>query len=202
MKKIIIATKNKGKAKEFKELFAAYELEAISLNELDGIPDVEETGSTFKENAALKVEQIASVLSLPVIADDSGLMIDALDGKPGVYSARYAGEDKSDQANIDKVLTELHNVPEVKRTAHFICVLAVAIPGSATTYYTGYCHGRIAHSPIGKNGFGYDPIFIPKGFQQTMAQLSQEEKNAISHRRNALKELEVSLNKQDILLDR
>ncbi|NBJ68697.1 MULTISPECIES: XTP/dITP diphosphatase [Clostridia] len=201
MKKIIIATKNKGKAKEFKALFAAYGLEAISLNELDNIPDIEETGTTFKENAALKAEQIASLLSLPVIADDSGLMIDALDGRPGVYSARYAGEHKSDEANINKVLAELQSVPEEERTARFICVLAVAIPNSVTTYYTGYCHGKIAKAAVGNYGFGYDPIFIPDGYEQTMAQLTAGEKNVISHRWNAIKQLETNLKKQDLFLD-
>ncbi|MFU0791917.1 XTP/dITP diphosphatase [Virgibacillus proomii] len=199
MKRVIIATKNEGKATEFKELFRAYQIQAVSLNDLKELPDVEETGSTFEENATLKAETIASLLSLPVIADDSGLVIDALDGRPGVYSARYAGEEKNDQANIDKVLSELKDIPENKRTAKFVCVLAFAKPGMETMLYKGYCHGRIANSPIGTNGFGYDPIFIPHASQLTMAQLTQEEKNAISHRHHALQQLETSLKEQDII---
>ncbi|MFD2046247.1 XTP/dITP diphosphatase [Ornithinibacillus salinisoli] len=191
MKKVIIATKNKGKAKEFKTLFAKYNIQAVSLLELkDNMPDVDETGSTFEENAALKAEEIAGVLNTPVLADDSGLVIDALGGRPGIYSARYAGEPKNDQANTEKVIAELANVPEHERTARFVCVLAVAIPGNNTILKSGYCEGRIGTHPKGENGFGYDPIFIPEGFEETMAELSSEEKNNISHRNNAIVQLE------------
>ena len=191
MKQIIIATKNQGKAKEFKDFFAKKSIEALSLLDLDqSTPDVEETGSTFEENAALKAEQIATLLDIPVLADDSGLMIDALDGRPGLFSARYAGQPKDDKANINKVLEELKEVSEDKRTARFICVLAVAIPGEATTFRTGYCEGKITFSEKGENGFGYDPIFIPDGYEVTMAELNPEVKNQISHRRNAIIQLE------------
>ncbi|GAA0434703.1 MAG: XTP/dITP diphosphatase [Bacillota bacterium] len=200
MKQIIIATKNKGKANEFKEFFKPYNLKALSLNDLEDLPDVEETGETFKENAALKAEEIASILSLPVLADDSGLVIDALDGRPGVYSARYAGEHKDDQLNMEKVLSELRGIPEAKRTARFVCVLAIASPGSKTRFYTGYCEGRIADNQYGENGFGYDPIFIPKGYQQTMAQLSSDKKNQISHRRNAIVQLEDTVTQHGLLI--
>ncbi|WP_339228310.1 XTP/dITP diphosphatase [Oceanobacillus sp. FSL K6-2867] len=191
MKHIIIATKNQGKAKEFKEFFAEKSIEALSLLDLDqAIPDVEETGSTFEENAALKAEQIAALLNIPVLADDSGLIIDALGGRPGLFSARYAGEPKDDKANINKVLAELEDVPVVKRTARFICVLAIAVPGRETTFRTGYCEGRITDSEKGENGFGYDPIFIADGYGVTMAELDPQEKNRISHRRNAIIQLE------------
>ncbi|MFD2759580.1 XTP/dITP diphosphatase [Lentibacillus juripiscarius] len=191
MKEIIIATKNAGKAKEFKSFFSAYHIEAISLSELDkDIDDIEETGTTFEENAAIKAQSIAGMMRCPVLADDSGLMIDALNGRPGVYSARYAGEQKDDQANIDKVLYELKGVGASERTARFVCVLAVAIPGEPAIFKKGSCEGTIAFSEAGENGFGYDPIFIPNGYNKTMAQLSSAEKNKISHRKNAIVQLE------------
>lgn len=189
MKEIIIATKNAGKVKEFEEFFAPYEITVKSLLDFENLPDVEETGTTFEENAALKAEQITAHVQAPVLADDSGLMIDALDGRPGIYSARYAGEEKNDQANIDKVLDELQDVPEEKRTARFICVLAIAEPGKETIFRTGYCEGKIASEPKGTNGFGYDPIFIPDGYDETLGQLAPEVKNQISHRKNALDQL-------------
>ncbi|MFA1820603.1 XTP/dITP diphosphatase [Virgibacillus oceani] len=199
MKQILVATKNKGKAKEFKAFFSGYRIKAYSLLDLEEeIPDIEETGITFKENAALKAEQIAENLSIPVLADDSGLMIDHLGGSPGIYSARYAGEMKDDNANMDKVLDELENVPEKKRSARFICVLAVAIPSEETIFRTGYCEGHIGFSKKGKNGFGYDPIFVPDGYHVTMAELSSEEKNQISHRKHAISQLEEWL-KEEIL---
>ncbi len=191
MKQIVIATKNKGKAAEFKRFFQTYGIEAISLLEIDDhIPDVEETGTTFKENAALKAEQISKRLNQAVLADDSGLMIDALDGKPGVYSARYAGEPTDDLANMEKVLTEMADVPGDKRSARFICMLAVATPGKDIIFQEGVCEGTIGFVQKGTNGFGYDPIFIPTGIQATMAELSESEKNKISHRSKAIEKLE------------
>src|SRR5699024_2735286 len=175
MKQIIVATKNKGKAEEFRMFFKEFGIKALSLLDLDHtIPDVEETGTTFRENAALKAEQIASFVQQPVISDDSGLEIRALDGKPGVYSARYAGINKSDQANIDKVLLELKDVPEEKRRARFVCMLAIAIPSQETIFKKGFCNGVIAFEQKGSNGFGYDPIFIPNGYTKTLAELSAE----------------------------
>lgn len=195
MKKILIATKNKGKASEFKGFFAKYGIHTLSLLDLpEDIPDIEETGSTFKENAGLKAEQISARFGVPVLADDSGLIIDALDGRPGIYSARYAGEDANDQENISKVMDELKEVPLDERTARFICVLAVARPDKETTFVTGFCEGKIALSEAGTNGFGYDPIFIPEGFTQTMAQLTVEEKAQISHRSQAIIQLKGWMN--------
>ncbi|MDC3412567.1 XTP/dITP diphosphatase [Terrihalobacillus insolitus] len=191
MKKIMIATKNEGKVKEFKQLFLKYGVDVISLLDMEeDIPDVEETGTTFEQNAALKAETISAVLNIPVIADDSGLEIRALEGRPGVYSARYAGTSKNDRANLDKVLTELTGVPDENRAARFVCVIAVAQPGKSTFTKRGTCEGKIGLHPTGKHGFGYDPIFIPNEYNRTMAQLSADEKNAISHRRNALSQLE------------
>jgi len=191
MKQMIIATKNKGKAAEFKEFFGTYGIEGKTLLDLEEeLPDIEETGTTFEENAALKAEQIAAILQLPVLADDSGLIIDALHGEPGVFSARYAGGQTNDQTNIDKVLHKMRNVPQEKRTGRFICVLAIAVPGARTAFRTGYCEGEIASTQAGLNGFGYDPIFVPEGYNMTMAQLSAIEKNQISHRKNAIAQLD------------
>ncbi len=196
MNQVLIATKNKGKVAEFQALFKRYGMETISLLDLpDDIEDVEETGETFEENARLKAEQISSILNAPVLADDSGLMIDALDGRPGVFSARYAGLAKNDQDNNNKVLQELKDVPMEKRTARFICVLAVARPGEETFFVTGSCEGNIAFSELGSNGFGYDPIFIPEGYSKTLAEISAEKKNQISHRSRAIGELDEWLKK-------
>ena len=191
MKQILIATKNKGKVREFKDFFREYGITVHSLLDLgESIPDIEETGNTFEENAALKAEKIAVLLNKPVLADDSGLIVDALDGRPGIFSARYAGEGKSDSDNNQKLLSELKEIPEAKRTARFICVLAVAVPGEKTIFRTGYSEGKIGFAPQGTNGFGYDPLFIPDGYEKTMAELSPTVKNSISHRSNAIKKLE------------
>ncbi|GMB07425.1 XTP/dITP diphosphohydrolase [Thermolongibacillus altinsuensis] len=190
MKRVIIATRNKGKVAEFEQLFSKKGIEVQSLLDYNECPDVEETGATFAENAILKAKTIAQHLKETVIADDSGLIVDALGGRPGVYSARYAGEAKDDQANIQKVLQELEGVPFEKRTARFHCTLAVATPDGRTFTVDGTCEGYITEKPIGTNGFGYDPIFYVPEKQKTMAQLTKEEKNEISHRANALKRLE------------
>ncbi|RAK21343.1 XTP/dITP diphosphohydrolase [Anoxybacillus vitaminiphilus] len=190
VKEVIIATKNAGKVKEFQTLFAEKGVEVKSLLDFENAPDVEETGETFAENAILKAETIANYLNKVVIADDSGLAVDALDGRPGVYSARYAGEHKNDKENIAKVLEELKGVPFEKRTARFHCALAVAVPRQRTVVVEGTCEGYIAETQTGTNGFGYDPIFYVPEKQKTMAELSKEEKNKISHRANALKKLE------------
>lgn len=191
MKQIIIATKNPGKAKEFKEFFRLRNIDARSLLDLEEeLPDIAETGATFEENAALKAEGICRLIGKPVLADDSGLVIDALDGRPGIHSARYAGEEKSDQANMEKVLEELSNTEEKDRSARFVCVLALARPNEKTIFATGYCEGAIAQIPTGDNGFGYDPIFVPTGYQKTMAELESEEKNQISHRKHAIEKLD------------
>ncbi|MGM8366346.1 XTP/dITP diphosphatase [Virgibacillus sp. W0181] len=191
MKNIVIATKNKGKAKEFQSLFQPFHVQVLSLLDLSfEVPDIKETGTTFEENAKIKAEKIASILQTTVLADDSGLIIDALGGRPGVYSARYAGESSSDQDNINKVMNEMNAVLPKDRTARFVSVIAVAVPGQQTFFRKGTCEGEIALTESGTNGFGYDPIFIPVGYKRTMAELSAEEKNNISHRTNALAKLE------------
>ena len=193
MKEVIIATKNAGKAREFEHIFASRGIVVRTLLDFPEIPEVEETGTTFEENAILKAEAVSQALNKMVIGDDSGLMVDALEGRPGIYSARYAGEPKNDQNNTDKVLSELQGVPEEKRSARFYCALAVAIPGQETRTVSGSCEGRILEERRGTNGFGYDPVFYVPEKGVTMAELSADEKNSISHRANALKKLDVIL---------
>ncbi|MCM3663794.1 XTP/dITP diphosphatase [Mesobacillus subterraneus] len=197
MDTVIIATKNKGKAKEFEKLFLPKGLAVRTLLDYPELEDVEETGTTFEENAVLKAETIANVLGVRVIADDSGLEVDALEGRPGVYSARYAGSEKNDEANIDKVLEELQNVPENERTARFCCALAMAEPGMETLTVFGTCEGRILRERRGSNGFGYDPIFFVEAEGKAMAELPSEAKNKISHRANAIRKLEVVLEERE-----
>ena len=189
MREIIIATKNAGKVKDFETLFSPKGFKVKSLLDFPEIEDVEETGVTFAENATLKAEAISSALNKPVIADDSGLAIDALNGEPGVYSARYAGENKDDNANIEKVLQKLNDVPFEKRTARFHCALAIAVPGKRTEIVEGMCEGHILEEKRGENGFGYDPIFFVEKWRCSMAELTKGQKNQISHRANALKRL-------------
>ncbi|MEI2424488.1 XTP/dITP diphosphatase [Priestia megaterium] len=189
MREIIIATKNAGKVKDFETLFSPKGFKVKSLLDFPEIEDVEETGVTFAENATLKAEAISSALNKPVIADDSGLAIDVLNGEPGVYSARYAGENKDDNANIEKVLQKLNDVPFEKRTARFHCALAIAVPGKRTEIVEGTCEGHILEEKRGENGFGYDPIFFVEKWRCSMAELTKEQKNQISHRANALKKL-------------
>ena len=189
MKKIVIATQNKGKAKDFETLLAPLGYEVLTLKDVAEDLDIEETGTSFEANAILKAEGVAQALGIPVIADDSGLEIDALDGEPGVYSARYAGGEKSDDANIDKVLEKLAQVPDTQRTGRFRCVLAVAAPGEDTVTFSGSCEGEILRLRRGDNGFGYDPIFYVPSQERAMAELEPQEKAAISHRGHALRKL-------------
>lgn len=196
MKQILIATKNKGKVREFRTLFQQFGFTVKSLLDVEGSIDVVEDGETFNENAIKKAEEIAKEYDVPTVADDSGLIVDYLGGKPGVYSARYAGEEKDDEANLEKVLSELEGVAEEKRTARFHCSLAFAIPGRETLVVEGSCEGVISDKPIGAEGFGYDPIFYVPSKRKTMAQLSKEEKNELSHRANALKKLQQILEKE------
>ena len=194
MKEIIVASKNKGKIKEYEDFFNQFNIKCYSLYDLDeAYPDVEETGKTFQENAIIKAEAAAKYFNKPVIADDSGLGIDALDGKPGIETARFAGPDKDDEANMDKVLRLMKDVPESNRTARFVAALAIKIPEADLIVREGICEGKIAKEKRGTEGFGYDPIFIPEGFDITIAELPLEVKNKISHRSHAFEQLEVYL---------
>ncbi|EOH88492.1 ribonuclease PH [Enterococcus pallens] len=189
-KTIVIATGNQGKAKEFSALFARAGYQIKTLADFPDLPDVEETGKTFEENARLKAETIAQILQQPVLADDSGLAVDALNGMPGVYSARFAGDHKSDAANNAKLLHELTEVPDEKRSAHFHCTLVFAAPRKESLVVEADWPGRIARIPQGDNGFGYDPLFFVPEFNKTAAEMTAAEKNEVSHRAKAVKKLE------------
>ncbi|MFC4709759.1 ribonuclease PH [Enterococcus eurekensis] len=187
---IMIATGNPGKAKEFEKMFADAGYAIKTLKDFPDLPDVKETGRTFEENARLKAETIANILQMPVLADDSGLEVDALGGLPGIYSARFAGKHKNDGSNNAKLLYELTDVPDEKRGAQFHCTLVFAAPKKQSLVVEAKWRGRIGRIPRGDNGFGYDPLFIVDGMDKTAAELSNEEKNQISHRGLALKKLQ------------
>lgn len=187
--KLVLASRNAGKLQELARILAdvAPQVELVSIAEFPDVADVEETGSTFEENALLKAETIAMKTKLPAIADDSGLCIDALNGAPGIYSARWSGVHGNDRANLEKVLKEMEDVQPEQRHAKFVSVVALALPDGRTEICRGEVRGEIRYSPLGDGGFGYDPIFQPEGFSETMAQISAEEKDAISHRGRALR---------------
>ncbi len=188
-KTIVIATRNSGKAKEFTKLFAEKGYQVKTLLDYPELPDVEETGKTFEENARLKAETIAAILKQPVLADDSGLIVDALDGMPGIFSARFAGEPTNNAANNAKLLHELTGVPKEKRTATFHCTLVFAAPDKESLVVDGNWAGEIGTIPRGDHGFGYDPLFFVPEEQKTAAELSDERKNEISHRGLAVAKL-------------
>ncbi|WNC16664.1 XTP/dITP diphosphatase [Brevibacillus brevis] len=188
-KQVVLATRNQGKVKEFNKLFSELGWEGISLANFEGVPEVVEDGETFEANAVKKAVTISTYLGLPAVGDDSGLEVDALGGRPGVYSARYAGEHATDEENWRKLLGELEGVPDEKRTARFRCTLVYVEPGKEPVIATGACEGVIAREPAGTNGFGYDPVFYLPAEGKMMAQLSPEQKNQLSHRANAMKRL-------------
>ena len=188
--KLLLATRNQGKIVEFRRILDALapgEIELVGLDQFPELHDVDETGSTFEENALLKAREMSEATGLPAIADDSGLCVDALNGDPGIFSARWAGGHGDDAANIAKVLDQLKDVAEEDRTGYFICVAALYLPDGRTHCEEGRFLGKILHSPIGENGFGYDPIFQPTGLTISSAQMSSEEKDAMSHRGKALR---------------
>ncbi len=191
--KILLATKNRGKIEEFGRLFEEFGHEVVSLLDLGEIPSVEEDGATFEENAIKKAKGYAEATGMAALADDSGLEVDALGGAPGVYSARYAGPSATDADNNRKLLKALEGVPEPERTARFRCVLALYLPDGRLITAHGTCEGLIALEPKGEGGFGYDPIFFVPSKGRTMAELSPEEKNAISHRGRAIERLRPAL---------
>ncbi len=181
---LVIATTNQNKLKEFKDILKDLDIEVRSLADFGPIPEIVEDGATFDDNAYKKAHQTARILGLPTIADDSGLVVDALDGAPGVYSARYSGEDATDEENVAKLLSELKGVDN--RKAKFQCVLSIAVPSGPALTYEGSCEGTIIDERRGDNGFGYDPVFYFEEFDKTFAELSMDEKNKVSHRGKAL----------------
>lgn len=185
--KIILASNNKGKIKEMREILSSIGFEVISQSESGFNLDVEETGTTFEENSALKAKALYEKCNGCVIADDSGLEVDYLNKAPGVFSARYAGENATDRERYEKLLSELDGVPYEKRTARFVCVICFINAKGEEHFFRGECEGHIGFEPKGENGFGYDPVFYIN--EKSMAEISSEEKNIISHRALALKKL-------------
>ena len=182
--KFVLATHNPGKLKEMSDILARFGVEVVSPGDLGITVDVEETGTTFAENAMLKAKAICAAAQLPAIADDSGLCVDALNGGPGVYSARYGGEGLDDKDRYTLLLNNMRG--QTTRAAHFACAIACAFPNGDTLTAEGRCDGTIAFAPMGEGGFGYDPVFFVPEKAKTFGQLTAEEKSAISHRGRAL----------------
>lgn len=188
---IVVATRNKGKMKEILS-FGIPSIVFTSLEQFPTIGDIEETGLTFKDNALIKARHVCHATGLPALADDSGLVVDALNGEPGVYSARY-GNMKTDEERYMLLLQKMKNVPDNKRQARFVCVMALVFPDGREYIEEGVCEGIIAEEPAGDNGFGYDPVFFIPELGKTMAQLPLDVKNAISHRARALQKVKILL---------
>lgn len=188
IEKLVVASHNQGKIDEIKRMMAPFKVDVVSARELE-LPDVEETGTTFRENAALKANQLSEISGLPCLADDSGLCVDALGGKPGVYSARYAGPERDFDRAMEYLIEELRNSGSNDWSAHFSCVLALKIPGRECRFFEGKVEGEIVSEKSGHNGFGFDPIFKPHGFDKTFANFTAEEKAKISHRGRAFEKL-------------
>lgn len=195
-KTLLIATNNQNKLNEIKSLFKDLPFNVTSLKEQNIVFEVDETGTTFEENAILKATQYAKLANMLTLADDSGIEVDALDKRPGVYSARYSGENATDTSNMEKLLYEMKGVPQDKRQARYKVVFALADASGLITTAEGSMEGLVTNEPKGKHGFGYDPIlFIPQ-FNKTAAQITLEQKNSISHRKQALEKLIPILKKQ------
>ena len=193
MKKIVFATGNQGKLREVKKILADLNVDIVSMKE-EGIQlDVDENGTTFAENAQIKATAIGAHTDAIVLADDSGLVIDALNGEPGIYSARYLGEDTSYRIKNQNLIDRLEGVPDEKRTARFVCAIAAALPDGTVLHTEGTIEGIIGYEERGENGFGYDPIFYVPKLGKTTAELTDDEKNAISHRGSALEKMKVLL---------
>jgi len=193
-RRIVLASNNAGKVREFNQLLAGTELEVVPQSEF-AVEEIEETGLTFVENAILKARNAAAHTGLAAIADDSGLEVDALQGAPGIYSARYAGAGASDRQNLEKLLADIRDVPDTQRTARFQCLMVYLRHASDPTprIFQGTWEGRILHAPQGENGFGYDPVFFVPEQQCSSAELAPEVKNRLSHRGQAVRQLVAAL---------
>lgn len=189
--KFILATHNPGKLREMADILSHLGVEVVSPADMGITVEVEETGATFAENAMLKAKAICAASGLPAIADDSGLCVDALNGGPGVYSARYGGEDLDDKGRYTLLLNSMRG--QTTRAAHFACAIACAFPGGKTLTAEGRCDGAIAFAPLGEGGFGYDPVFLVPEKGKTFGQLTAEEKSEISHRGRALRDFSAKL---------
>ena len=187
---LLLATRNKGKIEEFRRILEAIapgEIELLGLDKFSDLHDVVEDGETFQENALKKAREMSLATGLPAIADDSGLCVDALNGEPGIFSARWAGSHGDDEANTAKVLNQLRDVPDERRSAHFTCVAALYLPDGRSHCEEAHFDGWILRAPIGEHGFGYDPIFQPLGLSISSAQMSAQEKDVMSHRGKSLR---------------
>jgi len=189
MKELIVATRNRGKLVEISQLLGEYVHTILSLQDFPDLPEIVEDGATFEENALKKATSTALATGRPVIADDSGLTVEVLGGKPGVYSARFAGDDANDAENNEKLLRELSGIPVEKRLASFRCVIALSLPDGTQQTFTGELEGLILETPRGSGGFGYDPLFFVQEYNKTLAELPLDIKNRISHRGKALNKL-------------
>lgn len=187
VRQLVLATRNRGKTQEIRALLAGHPVRIRDLNDFGPIPQAEEDGSTFEENAYKKASLTARVLGMAALADDSGLEVEALDGAPGVHSARYAEDGSTDAERNRKLLKVMHG--KTNRKAAFVCVISMAVPTGPALTYEARCEGSIAQEPAGENGFGYDPVFFYPPLNKTFAQMTREEKNAVSHRGKALREL-------------
>ena len=190
---LVLATRNPGKTAEIRDLLAGFPIEIRNLDDFGPIPEVEEDGTTFDENAYKKAHFAAKVLGFPALADDSGLVVDALNGAPGVYSARYAGEKATDAERCRKLLREMAG--QTQRSAAFECVISIAVPEGPALTYEARCEGQIALEPAGDNGFGYDPVFFYPPGNKTFAEMTMAEKSIVSHRGKALRELQSEFEK-------
>jgi XTP/dITP diphosphohydrolase len=190
---LVLATRNRGKTKEIRDLLEGFPVEIKNLDDFGTLSEVEEDGDTFDDNAFKKASFTAQALGLPAMADDSGLVVEALGGAPGVRSARYAGPNATDQDNNSKLLKEMHG--KDNRAAAFMCVISIAVPSGVALTYEGRCEGVIAQAPAGNQGFGYDPVFYYPPLKKTFAQLTVEEKNRVSHRGKALAETKEEFDK-------
>jgi XTP/dITP diphosphohydrolase len=189
LNKVLVATRNQGKIREISSILEDINIEIRSLKDFPDIPEIEEDGLSFSENALKKARYVSELTGEVTIADDSGLEVEYLSGKPGVHSARYAGEHATDALNIEKLLKELKNVPYDQRKAKFRCVIILCSPKGPCHSVEGECKGIIGFEPRGTHGFGYDPVFIVPGYNRTMAEIEPEVKNRISHRARALEKL-------------
>lgn len=191
---IVLATRNRKKVEEMQRIFAGHQITFTTLDAYPGCPEVEEDGKTFQANAKKKALATARYTGCPALADDSGLEVKALAGAPGVFSARYAGEQADDKKNVKKILREMRTViNKQERRARFVCCIVLALPDGKTRTFTGYVSGMIAEKPKGSHGFGYDPVFYPMGHDRTFAEMADFEKDALSHRGRAMKKLSAYL---------
>ena len=186
--KIVLATRNLHKVEELSRMLAGVDVEILTCRDFPSLPEVVEDGATLEENAIKKAEEVSAGTGLPAVADDTGLEVDALGGAPGVFSARYAGPEATYDDNNRKLLTDLAGRAPAERRAVFRCVVAVAAPGAETRFAEGRTEGTILEAPRGDAGFGYDPVFLPDGHDRTYAEMTQEEKNALSHRGKAMRD--------------